>query len=84
MPNSYVYDINQRVRIKSAGGGGFWPPSEKAKGGLGTILPQLTQDWAGTRLELEPGVPRTYYVTVDGGTTELISEEWLDAAGAGE
>ena len=84
MAKTFVYDIEQRVRIKLANGGRFWPPSEKAKGGLGTILPQLTQDWAGTRLELEPDVPRTYYVTVDGGTTELISEDWLEAATSGE
>lgn len=80
MVNRYIFDINQRVRIKTADAGSHRTPSENAKGKLGTIVPQLTQDWAGTLLELEPGTPITYYVTVDGGTTELISEEWLDRA----
>ena len=82
--NSFIFEINQRVRVKTAGGGNERSPSENAKGRLGTIVPQLTQDWAGTRLELEPGTLRTYYVTIDGGTTELISGDWLDRAGPGE
>ena len=80
MVSPYIFDINQRVRIKTAADGSYRIPSENAKGKLGTIVPQLTQDWAGTLLELEPGTPRIYYVTVDGGTTELIAEEWLDGA----
>ena len=84
MAGSFRFDVNQRVRIKIADGGAFWPPTESAKGGLGTIVPQLTQDWAGTRLELEPGAPRTYYVSIDGGSTELIAEGWLDPADQGQ
>lgn len=74
------FTINQRVRIKQADGGIHRAPSDSAKGGLGTIAPQLTSDWAGTFLELEPGTPWTYYVTIDGGVTELISEDWLEPA----
>ena len=84
MASPYAFDIDQRVRIKIADGGNFRPPSENAKGKLGTIVPQLTADWSGTLLEHEAGTPRTYYVIVDGGTTELISEEWLVGAGPNE
>ena len=40
----------------------------------------MTDDWAGTKLELAPGVPNVYYVALDGGATELIAEDWLEAA----
>ena len=84
MAVTFRFDVNQRVRIKLTDGGAYRPPSESAKGGLGTVLPQLTQDWAGTRLELEAGTPPTYYVSIDGGGTELIAEGWLVAAEQGE
>ena len=84
MVSPYAYDINQRVRIKTADSGTYRSPSENAKGKLGTIVPQLTQDWAGTLLELEPGTPRTYYVTIDGGSIEIIAENWLERAGPDE
>jgi hypothetical protein len=35
-------------------------------------------DWAGTRLAVEAGTPRTYYVQIDDGEIELISEDWFD------
>ena len=40
----------------------------------------MTDDWSGTRLELEPGIPNVYYVTLDSGLTELIAEDWLESA----
>lgn len=80
MVRPYAYENDQRVRIKIADGGSFRAPSENAKGKLGTIVPQLTADWTGTLLEHEAGIPRTYYVIIDGGATELISEEWLQRA----
>jgi hypothetical protein len=40
----------------------------------------MTDDWAGTKLELEAGVPNVYYVELDGGITELIAEDWLEVA----
>jgi hypothetical protein len=80
MAVAWNFTISQRVRIKTSDGGIYRPPSDSAKGGLGTIAPQLTSDWVGTFLELEPGTPQTYYVIIDGGVTELISEAWLEAA----
>jgi len=80
----YAFDIDQRVRINIADGGNFRAPSENAKGKLGTIVPQLAADWTGTLLEHEAGTPRTYYVIIDGGATELISEEWLQRAAPNE
>ena len=59
------------------------PPSEGAKGSLAVISPQLFQEWAGTFLEREPDVPPEYYVTIDNGITETISEDWLEPAPAG-
>ena len=80
MVGRYTYTVNQRVRIKTTNGGTHRPPSDAAKGGLGTIAPQMTSDWSGTRLALEPGTPPIYYVTIDGGATELIAEDWLEPA----
>ena len=57
MAGLYTFDVNQRVRIKQAGGSGHRPPPESAKGGFGTIAPQQTDDWAGTKLEF----PARYY-----------------------
>ena len=76
----HIYKVNQRVQIKDRDGGSYKPPSEGAKGALGVIAPQLFQDWPGTFLEREPGVPPEYYVTVDNGITETISEDWLEPA----
>ena len=78
----HIYKVDQRVQIKDRDGGLFRPPSEGAKGSLGVIAPQLFQDWAGTFLELEPDVPPEYYVTIDNGPTETISEDWLEPAPA--
>ena len=50
---------------------------------LGVISPQLFQDWTGTLLEREADVPPEYYVTVDNGITETISEDWLEPAPLG-
>ena len=40
----------------------------------------MTDNWAGTKLELDPGIPNVYYVALDGGATELIAEDWLEPA----
>ena len=79
----HIYKVDQRVLIKSRDGGLFMPPSEGAKGALGVIAPQLFQEWAGTFLEREPDVPPEYYVTIDNGITETISEDWLEPAPPG-
>ena len=79
----HIYKVDQRVLIKSRDGGPFMPPSEGAKGALGVIAPQLFQEWAGTFLEREPDVPPEYYVTIDNGITETISEDWLEPAPPG-
>ena len=76
----YKFTENQRVRVKTSNSGTHRVPSDKAKGALGTIAPQLMNDWSGTQLALEPGTPQTYYVTVDGGATEIIAEDWLEPA----
>ena len=80
MAEIYNYSVKQRVRIKTSDGGKYRPPPDSAKGALGIISPQLTADWSGTRLALEPGALHTYYVTIDGGATELICEDWLEPA----
>ncbi len=80
MAGVYTFQVNQRVRIKTASESNNRPPTESAKGALGTIAPQMTDDWAGTLLELEPGTIVTYYVVIDGGTTELIAADWLEPA----
>ncbi len=75
----YRFHVEQEVRIRRRGGK-HRQPSESARGTLGTIAPQMTDDWSGTKLELEPGIPNVYYVTLAGGITELIAEDWLEAA----
>ena len=80
MARQHIYKVDQRVRIKTQGGGAFKPPTEGSKGALGVIAPQLFQEWAGTFLEREPDVPPEYYVTMDSGITETISEDWLEPA----
>ena len=42
----------------------------------------MTDDWSGTKLELEAGIPNVYYVALDSGLTELIAEDWLETAPA--
>ena len=79
----HIYKVDQRVLIKSRDGGVYMPPSEGAKGALAVIAPQLFQEWSGTFLEREPDVPPEYYVTIDNGITETISEDWLEPAPAG-
>ena len=79
----HIYKVDQRVLIRSRDGGPFMPPSEGAKGALGVIAPQLFQEWAGTFLEREPDVPPEYYVTIDNGITETVSEGWLEPAPPG-
>lgn len=78
----YRFHVDQRVRIRSRGGGKHRQPSESARGALGVIAPQMTDDWSGTKLELEPGIPNVYYVVLDSGSTELIAEDWLEGAPA--
>ncbi len=72
------YAVNQRVRIKTANGG-HYAPSEGTKGVEGKIAEQIMSDWAGTRLAVEAGTPRAYYVELDDGEIELISEDWFEA-----
>ncbi|HCP23687.1 MAG TPA: hypothetical protein DIT90_06120 [Dehalococcoidia bacterium] len=83
MPRKHIYEVEQRVLIKTRDGGAHFPPSEGSKGALGVIAPQLFQEWPGTFLEREEGVPPEYYVTVDSGVTEVISEDWLEPAPPG-
>ena len=71
------YRVDQRVRIKTAHGG-HNAPSESTRGAEGKIAEQLMLDWAGTRLAVEAGTPRTYYVEIDDGEVELINEEWFE------
>ncbi len=79
----YRFQVNQRVQVRARGGGKHRPPPESARGALGAIAPQMTDDWSGTKLELEAGTPNVYYVLLDGGTIELIAEDWLEQAPAG-
>ena len=84
MVTPYKFAIDQRVRILRRGGGTHRQPPESCRGLLGTIAPQMTDDWTGTKLELEPGTPNVYYVVLDSGTIELIAEDWLEPASASE
>jgi len=79
----HIYKVDQRILVKGQDGGVYMPPSEGAKGSLAVIAPQLFQEWPGTFLEREPDVPPEYYVTIDSGITETISEDWLETAPAG-
>ena len=83
MAGVYNFQVNHRVRIKTTSTSSNRPPAESVKGALGTIAPQMTDDWAGTLLEMEPGTVVTYYVTVDGGATELIAADWLEEVSSG-
>ena len=74
------FSINQRVRVKTSNGPHTSPP-ESARGAEGKIAEQLMTDWAGTLLALEPEETRLLYVELDSGTTEAISEDWLEAIG---
>ena len=76
----YRFAVAQRVRVKTRHGGKHRPPPESARGALGTIAPQQTDDWSGTKLELPAGLPNVYYVSLDSGQTELIAEDWLEPA----
>ena len=82
MVSPYRFRVDQRVVIRSRGGGKHRQPSESSRGALGVIAPQMTDDWTGTKLELEVGIPNVYYVTLDSGTTELVAEDWLEQAPA--
>ena len=80
MVSPYRFHVDQRVRIRERGGGKHRPPPESARGVLGVIAPQMTDDWSDTTIALEPGIPNVYYVALDSGTTELIAEDWLESA----
>ena len=82
MVSPYRFDVHQRIRIRSRDGGNHRQPSESSRGTLGIIAPQMTDDWTGTKLELEQGIPNVYYVILDSGTIELIAEDWLESAPA--
>ncbi len=82
MVTPYRFQVDQRVVIRTRGGGNHRPPSESARGALGLIAPQMTDDWSNTTIALEPGIPNVYYVTLDSGSTELIAEDWLELAPA--
>lgn len=74
----WKYSINQRVRIKTQGGSGHEPP-DSMKGALGTIAPQSMSNWLETSESIEVESPPSYYVELEGGSTELISEDWIEA-----
>ena len=82
MVSPYRFTVDQRVQIRSRGGGSHRQPPDSSRGALGIIAPQMTDDWTGTKLELESGIPNVYYVVLDNGTTELIAEDWLEVAPA--
>ncbi len=82
MVTPYRFQVDQRVRIRARGGGRHRQPPESIRGTLGVIAPQMTDDWTGTKLELEAGTPNVYYVALDTGITELIAEDWLEDAPA--
>ena len=71
------FSINQRVRVKTSNGSGKTPP-ESTRGAEGKIAEQLMSDWSGTLLALEPEETRLLYVELDNGSTEAISEDWLE------
>ncbi len=73
------YASDQRVRIKN-GNGGHKPPSDVVKGVLGTIVQQCESDWLGSAKSPHAESPRSYYVQIEGGTLELIGEDWLELA----
>ena len=64
MVSPYRFHVDQRVVIRRRGGGKHRQPSESSRGALGVIAPQMTDDWTGTKLELEAGTPNVYYVTL--------------------
>ena len=82
MVSPYRFAVDQRVQIRMRGGGNHRPPAESSRGMLGVIAPQMTDDWTGTKLELDQGIPNVYYVVLDSGTTEIIAEDWLEYAPA--
>ena len=82
MVSPYRFQVAQRVRIRSRGGGRHRQPQESVRGTLGVIAPQMTDDWSDTTLALEPGIPNVYYVALDSGVTEIIAEDWLEPAPA--
>ena len=83
MVSPYRFHVDQRVQIRRRGGGRHRQPPESIRGALGVIAPQMTDDWSGTKLELEAGIPNVYYVTLDNGDTELIAEDWLEDCSGG-
>jgi hypothetical protein len=82
MVSPYRFRVDQRVSIRLRGGGKHRQPLESTRGMLGVIAPQMTDDWTGTKLELEAGIPNVYYVALDSGAMELIAEDWLEIAPA--
>ena len=82
MVSPYRFHVDQRVQIRRRGGGRHRQPPESIRGALGVIAPQMTDDWSGTKLELEANIPNVYYVALDSGLTELIAEDWLEDAPA--
>ena len=73
---AWKFDVGQRVFIKPTNGS-HRPPSSEAKGSYGTIAPQCTADWLIQSQSPYAEKDRTYYVTIEGGATELMGEEWL-------
>ena len=72
------YAINQRVRVKT-NNGDHKPPPNDIKGSLGTIAQQTTSNWLGSSQAAPAESPPSYYVEFEGGHTELVGEEWLEA-----
>ena len=71
------YAIDQRVHIKTNNGPHKEPPQE-AKGALGKIAVQSISDWLESSQIMPAESPRSYYVEIDGGTTVLVGEDWLE------
>ena len=71
------FALNQQVRIKTRNGPHKEPPQE-ARGALGTIAEQSTSDWLENSQIMPAETPRSYYVELEGGSTVLIGEDWLE------
>ena len=74
----WKYSINQSVRVKTDNGL-HKPPIESVKGTSGTIAQQSMSNWLEASTTIEVESPRSYYVEFEGGSTELIGEEWLES-----
>ncbi len=72
------YNITQKVRVKT-NNGVHKPPPNDVKGSVGTIAQQSTSNWLENCEAVPPESPPSYSVDFEGGNTELVGEEWLEA-----